>query len=250
VLALNAELREIIDGFQRTDVEFTLAGYLADSLHRGDGIQKSIDLVLWPEDRDVAESAVGRLGFQRAGRLRPAEAGRYNVQRFIKTNGADILKLNLVVPASLVTAALLGECATLVWQGRTVKIAGWPSINAAEREAPGSFRYLALCLLELFWPDNATWGERDLLPRFEAVVASPESATPDDIEALLVGLRCQCDSGWPRRDIVQMVDALPAGLAVQSPALAAYLRAVRAACALRKEIRCYFRHTLAGLEWA
>ena len=250
MLDLTAELRDLIDAFQRLDVEFTIAGPLANALHHGEGIQQNLDLVVWPEDRDVAESGAVRLGFQRAGRPRPAAGGRYNIQRLIKANEADILKLNLIVPSSLVTAVLLGDCATRAWQGRTVRIAGWASIDAVRRATRESPRYLALCLLQLFSPDAETWGERDLLPRFDVLVATPQAATPDDIEALLVGFRQRCWAGKPSREILQMAYGLPANLIEQSPALAAYVRAIQVASAPRQRFRCNFLNTLAGLRWA
>ena len=136
MLDLTAELRDLIDAFQRLDVEFTITGPLANSLHRGEGIHRE------------------------------------------------------------------------------------------------------------------TWGERDLLPRFDVLVATPQVATPDDIETLLVGFRQRCWAGKPSCEILEMVNGLPAGLTEQSPALAAYVRAIRVASTPRKEFRCYFLNTLAGLQWA
>ena len=84
VLDLNAEVGNLIDELQRADVEFALIGALANSLHRGRGVQKSVDLLVWSDDRQTAENVVDGQGFLRAGRLRPAEAGRYNLRRLIK----------------------------------------------------------------------------------------------------------------------------------------------------------------------
>ena len=250
MLDLDFELGALIDELQRADVEFAVTGSLADSLHRGSGIQRSVDLMLWPEDRPSAESAADRLGFLPMGSLKVAQAGRYHLRRLIKTDEADILRVNLAAPVSLVTATGLGACVTILWRERRVKVTGRATLDAQERDSPRPARHLTLDVLQLFWPDHETWSERDLLPRFDALVAAPQSATPADVEALLVGLSCRCPLRWPWQQIIQVLDALPSGLVEQSPALAAYVRAVRVACGSGRDVRCYFRNTAAGLEWA
>jgi hypothetical protein len=248
MLDVNAELRGLVDALREAGVEFTITGPLANSFRRGEGIQKSIDLLVWPENRERAESVAARRGFQRAGRPRSASAGRYNLQRFVKTSEMDILALTLVVPASLVTAALVGQCAAHVWQGRTVRVAGSTSIDPMKQEADSSLRRLTLLDLPLFWPDEETWAERDLGRRFEDIEAAPERATSGDVEALLVGLRRRCVLGR-RPETIRLVQDLSVGVAEQSPALDAYLRVLRSA-GNWGDLRCYFRNTLAGLQWA
>jgi hypothetical protein len=250
MIDLNVELGALIDELQRADVEFALTGSLADSLHRGSGIQRSIDLMVWPEDRPSAEGAADRLGFLQMGSLKGAQAGRYHLRRLIKTDEADILRVNLAAPASLVTATGLGACVTISWRERRVKVTGRASLEALERDSPRPAGRLTLDVLQLFWPDHETWSERDLLPRFDALVAVPETATSADVEALLVGLSCRCPLRWPWQQIVHTLGALPSGLAEQSPALGAYVRAVRAGCGPGRGVRCYFRNTSTGLQWA
>ena len=84
MLDLNAEVGSLIDELQGADVEFALTGALADSLHRGRGLQKSVDLLVWPDDRQTADNVADGQGFLQAGRSRPGEAGRYNLRRLIK----------------------------------------------------------------------------------------------------------------------------------------------------------------------
>ena len=53
-----------------------LVGPLADSLRLGAGVQRSIDVLAWPDDRQAAETVVRDLGFLTLGPVQQAEAGR------------------------------------------------------------------------------------------------------------------------------------------------------------------------------
>ena len=133
----------------------------------------------WPEDRPSAKSAADRLGFLPMGSLKVAQAGRYHLRRLIKTDEADILRFNLAAPVSLVTATGLGACVTILWRERRVKVTGRASLAALERDSPRPVGQLTIDVLQLFWPDHETWSERDLLPRFDSLVAQPETATSE-----------------------------------------------------------------------
>lgn len=251
MLDLNVELGDLLDELQRADVEFALTGSLARTLHRGDGVQRSIDVVVWPDDRSAAETLVRRHGFVPMGPPKPAHVGRYRLQRLMKTDATDILALNLAAPASFVTATWLGVCVKLPWQGRAVKVTGRATIDAIEPALPWTARSNALDALQFSWLDRETWAERDLLPRFDALMGAPESATAADVETLLVGLQSDhCPLRWTWREVAHLLDTIPQELLERHDALAAYRRAAQAASGAGRYVRRYFRTTAAGLEWA
>ena len=228
MIDLNAEIRGVMDALERAEIEFRLAGSLASTLERGAGVGSSMDVLVWPDELDRALDVVDTLGFVRASRLLPLQAGRYKLQRLAKIDEIDILHLNLLASASRVDAALRDN-----------------SFVANEKRRADAFLEL-----KLTFADHSTWRESDLWRRYEEIALAPESATPDDTEALLVGWRRLCQHGRTR-ELVRVAERLPAGLVGQDIGLTAYLDAARATVRSgRGQPRCMFRYTPAGFEWA
>ncbi|HLC40171.1 MAG TPA: hypothetical protein VJO34_00925 [Methylomirabilota bacterium] len=96
-----------------------------------------------------------------------------------------------------------------------------PEDLTASLRAVAALRSLCLVL-----PHLPTPAETERLKRFGALMASPGSATPHDVEALVAGWQDWWRSGRID-DLVAMAAELPAGLVQQERRLASYLHAAR-----------------------
>jgi hypothetical protein len=120
---LYAEFKRIVGALNTEGIRYALAGGLAVSVYAAPRATVDIDLLIAGEDADRAVRAVSALGFRVAGRPMEVARGRLRIQRLIKTEGADLVPLDLLIPVDAELVGLLddrsvvdlhGELATVV----------------------------------------------------------------------------------------------------------------------------------------
>jgi hypothetical protein len=251
MLALDAELRRIVEALDRARVAYALAGGLAVSVYTVARATEEIEIFIARLSRERALAVLAALGYQRAGRSSPAAGGRLEIDRLITVDGTDVLPVDLI---SAIDAALMELCSDRVrvkWGEGEICLAGPASLRAlchlrgntderaeletligAAVEIPDAEATLRAVsgLRELFGalPHLPTDAEMQHLRRFECLTESPASADRNDVEVLLAGWRRWWRNGMIR-DLVAMAGRLPADVIECDRRLQSYLEAARVA---------------------
>jgi hypothetical protein len=249
MLALDAELRWIVESLDRARVSYALAGGLAVSIYTVPRATEDIDLFVARPSRERAGALIIARGFQRAGPPSPAAGGRLEIERFIKVDGTDVLPVDLITPIDAALAELVSDRIRVKWGDGELCLAGPASLRAlchlrgnvadrAEletligsavepRDADEPLRALS-ALRELFGalPHLPTEVETQRLRRFESLVESPALADRNDVEALVAGWRRWWRNGMTN-DLVTMARRLPPALLEHDARLLSYLEAAK-----------------------
>ena len=133
VLDLYAELRRIVEALDAAGIPYALAGGLAVSIYTTPRATEDIDLLVEAGDLRRAIETLAPLGFRPAGRPMQVAGGRLAIQRLTKIDGADLLPLDLLVPADPALAALLADRASVPVEGRQVWVVGLSALRALKR---------------------------------------------------------------------------------------------------------------------
>jgi hypothetical protein len=249
MLALDAELRDIVDAFDRARVGYALAGGLAVSVYTVPRATEDLDLFIARPSRDRALAVLGSLGFQRAGGASAAASGRLEIDRFIKLDGHDVFPVDLIIPIDPTLTELFSDRTRVKWGDGELYLAGPAALralchlrgNAEDRaeletligsavqpqDAEPALRALS-GLRELFGalPHLPTEVETRRLRRFDGLVEAPADADHHDVEAVLAGWRRWWRNGMSK-DLVAMAGRLPPGLVDADRRLSSYLEAAR-----------------------
>jgi hypothetical protein len=249
MLALDAELRKIVDAFDHARVGYAIAGGLAVSIYTMPRATEDLEIFIARPSRDRARAVLGTLGFLPAGSPSAAAGGRLEIDRFIKLDGHDVLPVDLIVPIDPALAELFSGRTRVKWADGELYLAGLAALRAlchlrGNAEDRAELETLigaavepqdaepALCALsglrELFGalPHLPTEVETQRLRRFDAVAEVPEHADHHDVEAVVAGWRRWWRNGM-HKDLVAMAHRLPPGLVEGDRRLSTYLQAAR-----------------------
>ncbi len=133
MLDLYAELRRIVEALDAAGIAYALAGGLAVSIHTTPRATEDIDILIARADLDPVARALQPAGFRPAGRPMQVAAGRLEIQRLTKINGADLLPLDLLMPNDPALAALLTDRTSLTLEGRPVWVVGLGALRTLKR---------------------------------------------------------------------------------------------------------------------
>ena len=133
MLDLYAELRRIVEALHAAGVPYALAGGLAVSIYTTPRATEDIDLLIDPADLDRAVRTLQPAGFRLVGRPMQVAAGRLEIQRLTKIDGADLLPLDLLMAVDPTLAALLADRASLALEGHPVWVLGLRAIRPLNR---------------------------------------------------------------------------------------------------------------------
>lgn len=133
MLDLYAELRRIVEALDAAGIAYALAGGLAVSIHTTPRATEDIDILIARADLDRIVQALQPTGFRPAGRPMQVAAGRLEIQRLTKIDGADLLPLDLLIPTDPALAALLTDRASLALEGHPVWVVGLGALRTLKR---------------------------------------------------------------------------------------------------------------------
>jgi hypothetical protein len=97
VIDLYHELWRTIRALDEAGIPYALIGGLAVSIYTAPRATEDIDLVVGPRDLSRAIEALTALGLRAAGAPMRVAGGRLEIQRLIRTEGNDLLQLDLLV---------------------------------------------------------------------------------------------------------------------------------------------------------
>jgi len=133
MLDLYAELRRIVEVLDAAGIAYALAGGLAVSIHTTPRATEDIDILIARADLDPVVRALQPAGFRPAGRPMQVAAGKLQIQRLTKINGADLLPLDLLMPNDPALAALLTDRTSLTLEGHPVWVVGLGALRTLKR---------------------------------------------------------------------------------------------------------------------
>jgi len=133
MLDLYAELRRIVEALDAAGIAYALAGGLAVSIHTTPRATEDIDILIARADLDRIVQALQPTGFRPAGRPMQVAAGRLEIQRLTKIDGADLLPLDLLMPNDPALAALLTDRTSLTLEGHPVWVVGLDALRTLKR---------------------------------------------------------------------------------------------------------------------
>jgi len=133
MLDLYAELRRIVEALDAAGIAYALAGGLAVSIHTTPRATEDIDILIARADLDPVVRALQPAGFRPAGRPMQVAAGRLEIQRLTKINGADLLPLDLLMPNDPALAALLTDRTSLTLEGHPLWVVGLGALRTLKR---------------------------------------------------------------------------------------------------------------------
>ena len=133
VLDLYAELRRIVAALDAAGIPYALAGGLAVSIYTTPRATEDIDLLIARADRERAVEALGPVGFRPAARPMPVAGGRLEIQRLTKISGADLLPLDLLLPAHPDLAALANDREHMILEDGRIWVVGLRALRTLKR---------------------------------------------------------------------------------------------------------------------
>lgn len=134
MLDLYAELRRIAEALDRAEIRYALAGGIAVSIYATPRATEDIDVLLDRDDLGRTMTALAPLGFRPAGGPMRVAAGRLEIQRLIKIDGADLLPVDLLVAAHPELAALLIDRISVdLEEGGRLWVVGLDSLRTLKR---------------------------------------------------------------------------------------------------------------------
>ena len=133
MIDLYAELRSVVQALDRARVAHALVGGLAVSIYTTPRATQDIDIVVARDDLERGVTALTDIGFRRAGEPMRVAGGRLQIQRLVKTDGADLLPVDLLVPLDPTLTGLLNDRSVVEWENCRLFIIGLPSLRALKR---------------------------------------------------------------------------------------------------------------------
>lgn len=133
MLDLYAEVRRIADTLEGAGIPYAVVGGLAVSIYAVPRATEDIDVLVDRDDLARTMTALAPLGFRQAGRLMRVAAGRLEIQRLIKIDGADLLPLDLVGPVDPELAALLTGRIPIELEGGRLWVIGLDGLRTLKR---------------------------------------------------------------------------------------------------------------------
>ena len=133
MLDLTTELRRIVEVFDAAGVAYALAGGLAVSIYAVPRATQDIDMLIAVSDLDRVITPLGRVGFRIVGRPMTMAGGRLDIQRFVKTEGADLLPLDLLLPTDPVLGQILTTRVEIPWEGARLSIVTLEGLRTLKR---------------------------------------------------------------------------------------------------------------------
>jgi hypothetical protein len=94
---------------------------------------EDVDLLIATSDLEAAVAALATLGFRLAGQPMEVARGRLRIQRLIKTEGPDLVPLDLLIPQDSEIARLLDERSVVDWRGEPAAIISVEGLRALKR---------------------------------------------------------------------------------------------------------------------
>ena len=132
-LDLFAELRRVVEAFERAGVTHALAGGLAVSIYARPRATADIDILLAPDQLDAAVTTLEGLGYRRAGAAMRVAGGRLTIQRLIRIDGPDVLPVDLLLPRDPDLGQLLSDRRRLEWEGRWIAVVSAAGLRTLKR---------------------------------------------------------------------------------------------------------------------
>ncbi|HEX9820335.1 MAG TPA: nucleotidyltransferase family protein [Methylomirabilota bacterium] len=133
MLDLFAELRRVVEALDAAGVPYALVGGLAVSIYATPRATEDIDLLIAPDDLPKATAALQEIGFRAAGRPMRVAAGRLEIQRLTRIEGADLLPLDLLTPLDPELARAVSDRTTPAIEGRRLSVIGLAGLRALKR---------------------------------------------------------------------------------------------------------------------
>ncbi|OGK98504.1 MAG: hypothetical protein A3I14_18015 [Candidatus Rokubacteria bacterium RIFCSPLOWO2_02_FULL_73_56] len=133
MLDLYAELRRVVAALDAAGIPYALAGGLAVSIYTTPRATEDIDLLIARADRQRAVEALGPAGFRPAARPMPVAGGRLEIQRLTKISGADLLPLDLLLPAHPDLAALANDREHMILEDGRIWVVGLRALRTLKR---------------------------------------------------------------------------------------------------------------------
>jgi len=133
MLDLFAELRRVIEALDAAGVPYALVGGLAVSIYATPRATEDIDLLIAPDDLPKTTAALQGIGFRSAGRPMRVAAGRLEIQRLTRIDGADLLPLDLLMPLDPELARAVSDRTAPTLEGRRLSVIGLAGLRALKR---------------------------------------------------------------------------------------------------------------------
>lgn len=134
---LRDELLRLADRLEAAGIEYAVCGGLALAIHGFPRFTKDIDLLLRREDLERAVEAVAGIGFDLDAGVLPFDVGgpgEREVRRISKTDGAEVLTLDLLVVGPVFESAWRTR-GTFAWEGRRLPVVSRQGLAAMKRLA-------------------------------------------------------------------------------------------------------------------
>ena len=119
---LYEELRRIVQGLNRREVRYAVVGGLAVSIYATPRATEDVDLLIASADLNAAVSTLTAIGFRLAGQPMDVARGRLRIQRLIKTEGTDLVPVDLLMPMDRDLARLLDDVSVVDWRGESASV--------------------------------------------------------------------------------------------------------------------------------
>ncbi len=133
MLDLYAELRQIVQALDAAGIPYALAGGLAVSIYTTPRATEDIDILIARADLERVVQTLKPVGFRPAGRPMQVAAGRMEIRRLTKIDGADLLPLDLLTPVDPALVALLMDRVSREIEGGQVWVVGLVALRALKR---------------------------------------------------------------------------------------------------------------------
>jgi hypothetical protein len=133
MIDLYAELRSVVQALDRARVAHALVGGLAVSIYTTPRATEDIDILVARDDLERGVAVLTELGFRRAGQPMPVAGGRLEIQRLIRTDGVDVLPVDLLVAVDSALTGLTDDRRVVEWEGGQLGIIGVGSLRVLKR---------------------------------------------------------------------------------------------------------------------
>ncbi len=130
---LYTELRRLVETLDAAGIAYAVAGGLAVSIYTVPRATEDIDVLIARHDLERASTALGPLGFERAGQPMKVSGGRLEIQRMIKIEGRDLLPIDFLMPGDPMLQPVLADRVSVEWEGRRIWIVGLRSLRELKR---------------------------------------------------------------------------------------------------------------------
>ncbi len=111
------ELRRVVRALDAADVAYALVGGFAVSLLARARTTDDIDLLIDAVDLDAATAALEAAGFEARMPPFPVARGRLRIQRFLRTEGEDLVLVDALLADAATDVAMLGRRLRLETEG-------------------------------------------------------------------------------------------------------------------------------------